>query len=384
MGVTEREGIIPITDLRSQYLSLKKEIDKGIEEVIASSAFIGGSQVRILEQELAAYAGVGHVVSCANGTDALQMAMMALGLEPGDEIIVPAFAYVSPAEAAALLRLKPVFADVDPDTFNITAESVRKAVTPATKAVVAVHLFGQPCDMPSIAEAANDYGLHLIEDNAQSLGATFTDGTGTAVHAGTAGAIGCTSFFPSKNLGCFGDGGAMFTDDDRLAARLRMIAGHGQAVRYRHETIGCNSRLDGIQAAVLRAKLPHLDAWNDARRAAADYYTAGLRDSDIIQTPVSLPDTRHVYHQYTVKVAAGMRDGLKDYLAGNGIASAVYYPMSLDCQPAFSDSCCRVDSRTNAAMLAECVLSLPMHPFISRSDQDAVIEAVRQFSSKCL
>ena len=266
---------IQMVDLHGQYLKIKPEVDKGIQEVIDSCAFINGPQVKEFASELEKYSGSKHVITCANGTDALQIALMALGLKPGDEVIVPAFTYVASAEVIGLLGLTPVMVDVDPKTFNVTVENIKKAISPKTKAIIPVHLFGQSCDMEPIMKLAKEYGLYVIEDNAQAIGSVYTFSDGTKKHTGTIGNIGCTSFFPSKNLGCYGDGGAIFTDDDDLAEKLRMIANHGQKVKYHHSVIGCNSRLDTIQAVVLKAKLPHLDEYCSARKKAADYYSAG-------------------------------------------------------------------------------------------------------------
>lgn len=370
---------LQMVDLYGQYLRIKEEVDAAIKQVIETSAFINGPQVREFAAALAKYVGCKHVITCGNGTDALQIALMALGLKPGDEVIVPAFTYVASAEVIALLGLTPVMVDVDYDTFNVTAANLEKALTPRTRAVIPVHLFGQSCDMEPILRFARERHLYVIEDNAQALGAVYTFSDGSRKHTGTMGHIGCTSFFPTKNLGCYGDGGALFTDDDALAERLRMIANHGQRVKYHHKVIGCNSRLDSIQAAVLNVKLRHLDAYRDARQRAARYYSERLKDMAGILTPAELPQSTHVYHQYTLKVLNGKRDALKAYLAGTGIPSMIYYPLPLQRQEAFKPVTRAAGSLDVAEKLAASVLSLPMHTELTASQQDRVIEGIRDF-----
>lgn len=370
---------IQMVDLHGQYLKIKREVDSGIQEVIDACAFINGPQVKNFGEKLEKYSGAKHVITCANGTDALQIALMALGLKPGDEVIVPAFTYVASAEVIGLLGLTPVMVDVDPRTFNVTADNIAKAIGPRTKAVIPVHLFGQACDMEPIMELARAHGLYVIEDNAQAIGAIYTFSDGTKKHTGTMGTIGCTSFFPSKNLGCYGDGGAIFTNDDELAEKLRMIANHGQKVKYHHSVIGCNSRLDTIQAVVLSAKLPHLDEYCAARKRAAEYYTDQLKDVEGLLVPVVIPASTHVYHQYTLQVLNGKRDQLKDYLASRGIPSMVYYPLPLQEQDAFTRITRAAESLENSKRLADSVLSLPMHTELSCEEQDEIIAAVKDY-----
>lgn len=368
-----------MVDLHGQYLKIKNEIDAGINQVIENSSFINGAQVKEFASELAQYIGCKHVITCGNGTDALQIALMALDLRPGDEVIVPAFTYVASAEVIGLLGLTPVMVDVDYNTFNVTLKNIEKALSPKTKAIIPVHLFGQSCDMAPIMEFANKHKLYVVEDNAQAIGARYTFPDGSVKFTGTIGHIGCTSFFPSKNLGCYGDGGAIFTDDDVLGERLKMIANHGQQVKYHHKVIGCNSRLDTIQAVVLNAKLPHLDEYCEARYAAAQYYTSALKGVDGVIIPVEQPNSTHVYHQYTLKVLNGKRDVLKQYLADNGVPSMIYYPLPLQQQEAFRNITRAAESLDTAAELAASVLSLPIHTEISHEQQDMVIDAIKNF-----
>lgn len=370
---------LQMVDLHGQYLKIKDEVDAGISQVIESSAFINGPQVKEFAGKLADYVYCKHVITCGNGTDALQIALMALDLKPGDEVIVPAFTYVASAEVIGLLGLTPVMVDVDYNTFNVTLKNIEKALSPKTKAIIPVHLFGQSCDMAPIMEFANKHKLYVVEDNAQAIGARYTFPDGSAKFTGTIGHIGCTSFFPSKNLGCYGDGGAIFTDDDVLGERLKMIANHGQQVKYHHKVIGCNSRLDTIQAVVLNAKLPHLNEYCRSRYAAAQYYTSALKDIDGIITPVEQPNSTHVYHQYTLKVLNGKRNALKQYMADNGIPSMIYYPLPLQQQEAFSNITRAAESLDTAAELAASVLSLPIHTEISHEQQDMVIDAIKSF-----
>lgn len=374
---------INMVDLKGQYLKIKDEIDVGIQSVIDSSAFINGPAVNEFRHHLSQYMGGLNVITCANGTDALQIALMALGLKPGDEVIVPAFTYVSSAEVIALLGLTPVMVDVDPDTFNVTAGNIRKALTPASKAVIPVHLFGQSCDMEPILELAREYGLHVIEDNAQAIGAEYTFSDGRRAKTGTMGTVGCTSFFPSKNLGCYGDGGAIFCSDDALAEKIAMIANHGQKVKYHHSVIGCNSRLDTIQAAVLDVKLRHLDEYSKARSDAAAYYDGRLTELDpdgrYFQIPVRQKNSTHVWHQYTLKIHNGRRDGLKTFLAERGIPSMIYYPLPLQEQEAFLGVARAAEDLSNARECAYSVLSLPMHTEMTHEIQDAVIAGIRDY-----
>lgn len=373
---------IQMVDLHGQYLKIKPEVDKGIQEVIDSCAFINGPQVKEFASELEKYSGSKHVITCANGTDALQIALMALGLKPGDEVIVPAFTYVASAEVIGLLGLTPVMVDVDPKTFNVTVENIKKAISPKTKAIIPVHLFGQSCDMEPIMKLAKEHGLYVIEDNAQAIGSVYTFSDGTKKHTGTIGNIGCTSFFPSKNLGCYGDGGAIFTDDDALAEKLRMIANHGQKVKYHHSVIGCNSRLDTIQAVVLKAKLPHLDEYCSARKKAADYYSANLKGVEGIVVPEEIPNSTHVYHQYTLQILDGKRDALKEFLASKGIPAMIYYPLPLQKQEAFKNITRAAESLEISQKLADSVLSLPIHTELNHEEQDIIINAVKEFFRK--
>ena len=370
---------LQMVDLHGQYLKIKDEVDAGISQVIESSAFINGPQVKEFAGRLADYVHCKHVITCGNGTDALQIALIALDLKPGDEVIVPAFTYVASAEVIGLLGLTPVMVDVDYSTFNVTVKNIEKALSSKTKAIIPVHLFGQSCDMVPIMDFAQKHNLYIIEDNAQAIGARYTFPDGSVKFTGTIGHIGCTSFFPSKNLGCYGDGGAIFTDDDVLGERLKMIANHGQQVKYHHKVIGCNSRLDTIQAVVLNAKLPHLDEYCEARYAAAQYYTTALKNINGIITPLEQSNSTHVYHQYTLKVLNGKRDALKQYLADNGIPSMIYYPLPLQQQEAFRNITRAAESLDTAAELAAAVLSLPIHTEISHEQQDMVIDAIKNF-----
>lgn len=349
-----------MVDLAGQYRRIKDEIDQAILDTVASTAYIRGPQVRAFEEALADYLGVRHVIGVANGTDALQLALMALDLEPGAEVIVPAFTFIATAEVVALLGLTPVMADVDADTFNMTADTIEAVLTPRTRAIMPVHLFGQSCDMEPILALAEKHGLYVVEDNAQAIGAEYTFSDGTRKKTGTMGHIGCTSFFPSKNLGCFGDGGACFTDDDHLADRIRVLANHGMKRRYYHDEIGINSRLDSIQAAILSVKLRYLDQYNDARRLAADHYDALFAERQDIRTPVRHPRSTHVFHQYTLKVPADRRDALLDHLRQKNIGCNVYYPVPLYRQQAFARWFVGQTLPVTEQLTHE-VISLPIH-----------------------
>lgn len=384
MGSSEKK--IVMVDLKGQYEKIKPEIDGAISSVLDSCAFINGPQTKDFARNLASYLGAGYVIPCANGTDALQIALMALGLKPGDEVIVPAFTYVATAEVIGLLGLVPVMVDVDYDTFNITADNIRRALTEKTRAIVPVHLFGQSCDMEPILGFAKEHGLYVVEDNAQALGAEYIFSDGHKAKTGTMGDIGCTSFFPSKNLGCYGDGGAMITNDPQLAERLYMIANHGQKMKYHHSVIGCNSRLDTIQAAILDVKLKYLNGYCKARELAAGYYTSKLmefdRDGKFFQTPCRMEKSTHVYHQYTLKVRDGRRDELKEYLAACGIPSMVYYPLPLQEQEAFKNIAVAAEKLEVAKELSGSVLSLPIHTELDSGVQDLIIEKICEFYSK--
>lgn len=369
---------IQMVDLRGQYLDIKQEVDTAVQEIMAKAQFIKGPQVAIFEQNLAAYLGVKHVISCANGTDALQIALMALDLEEGDEIIVPAFTYVATAEVIALLKLTPVMVDVDTDTFNTTAAIIEQAITPRTRVMIPVHLFGQASDMEAIVTLAERHQIHIIEDAAQSIGSNYTFSSGTTKKSGTIGHIGCSSFFPSKNLGCYGDGGAMCTNDDLLAQKLRMIANHGQQQKYHHTVVGVNSRLDTIQAAILDIKLKKLDQYITARQHIAHSYDQAWQDIVGLQTPTIDRQATHVYHQYTLQVTDGRRDELKNYLAVQGIPSMIYYPVPLYKQAAYQNFYKEAPLRHTEA-LCNSVLSLPIHTEMEDETLKYIIDAVLKF-----
>lgn len=382
----EKEKPTQMVDLKGQYYHMQEEIDSAIRKVLNSAAFIGGPFVRNFEKHLSQYMDGCNVISCANGTDALQIALMSLDLNPGDEVIVPAFTYVASAEVVALLGLKPVFVDVEPRTFNMDPEALTSAITTKTKAIIPVHLFGQSCDMEPILALAREYNLYVIEDNAQAIGAVYTFRDGHRAKTGTMGTIGCTSFFPSKNLGCYGDGGAIFCKDSELAKKIRMIANHGQSQKYRHAVVGCNSRLDAIQAAILDVKLRYLNDFNEARRRAAIYYTSQLKSFDpdgrYFHTPEETAYSTHAYHQYTLRIKGGRRDALKQYLEQHGIPNMVYYPLPLQEQLAFRDFCPSADNLANATNLCSEVLSIPMHTELTCQIQDRVISTIKNFFSR--
>ncbi|MCB0653621.1 MAG: DegT/DnrJ/EryC1/StrS family aminotransferase [Saprospiraceae bacterium] len=371
---------IQMVDVKGQYQKIKSAVDQAVLDVIESGAFINGPAVNAFQQHLEEYLGAKYVIPCANGTDALQIALMSLGLEPGDEVIVPAFTYVATAEVIALLRLIPVMVDVDPGTFNVTAEIIEKAITPKTKAIVPVHLFGQSCDMEPIMEVANRHHLYVVEDNAQAIGADYTFSNGTRSKTGTIGHIGCTSFYPSKNLGAFGDGGALYTNDEGLAKKCRMIANHGQVRRYYHDEIGVNSRLDTIQAAILDIKLSHLDEYARARQSAAAYYDKAFADVDGLQIPVRQPNSSHVFHQYTLLVKNGKREVLQEYLSAHGVPSMIYYPVPLYAQEAYrGEFSGGVEFLEVTDQLCKEVLSLPIHTEMTEEIQNYIIKAVLSF-----
>ncbi|MFM7682964.1 MAG: DegT/DnrJ/EryC1/StrS family aminotransferase [Bacteroidota bacterium] len=352
---------IEMVDLKGQYVHIQQEVDEVVLSAIREAQFINGPQVGSFANELSEYLDGAQVIPCANGTDALQIAMMALDLEPGDEVIVPSFTYVATAEVIGLLQLTPVMVDVDPNSFNITADTIRPAITSKTKAIVPVHLFGQCVDMESILTLAKENGLYVIEDTAQAIGASYTFKDGTKKKAGTMGHIGCTSFFPSKNLGCYGDGGAIYTMDSDLADRLRMIANHGQVKKYVHKYIGVNSRLDTIQAAILRIKLRNLDSYSAARYAAAEKYDSLLNGIDGLILPQRQINSTHVFHQYTLKVLGGKRDALKKHLELAGIPAMIYYPIPLNEQEAYQLIGDVVGDLSVTQELCTSVLSIPMH-----------------------
>lgn len=370
---------LQMVDLTSQYHKLKSEIDHAVIEVMENASFIGGDRVKSFKEKLEHYLQVTRVIPCANGTDALQIAFMALGLEPGDEVIVPAFTYVATAEVIALLRLKPVMVDVNLDDFNIDVNKLEEAISPKTKAIVPVHLFGQCANMEKIMEIAEKANLYVVEDNAQAIGSDYHYSNGQIVKAGTIAHIGCTSFFPSKNLGCYGDGGAIFTQNESLAHKIQMIANHGQSKQYYHDVVGVNSRLDAIQAAILEIKLRHLDEYATARRTAADYYDSKFANHPHIITPFRNHHSTHVFHQYTLRVTNGKRDSLKEYLNLNGIPCAIYYPLPLYEQKAFQAFIDHNEPLPVTELLCKEVISLPMHTELNPALQDQIVNKVLEF-----
>ena len=371
---------IQMVDLQGQYEPLKAQIQASFAEVLDSAAFINGPQVQAFQKELEAYLQVKHVIPCANGTDALQIAMMGLGLKRGDEVITADFTFAATVEVIALLGLTPVLVDVDKDTFNINIEAIRKAITPKTKAIVPVHLYGRPANMEAIMQIAKEYNLYVIEDNAQAIGADFTWSDGRKQKVGTIGHVGATSFFPSKNLGCYGDGGAIFTNDDELAHILRGIVNHGMYIRYHHDVVGVNSRVDSLQACVLRAKLPHLDSYNQTRREAARLYTERLQGNPNIITPeIPQGDTSHVFHPYTIRILGGKRDALAEHLTKHGIPFGIYYPIPLHKQKAYEDSRYReVDFPATNELVQE-VISLPMHTELDKEQINFITKLITDF-----
>lgn len=377
----ETQGIkkIQMVDLISQYQKIQNEVDEAVLNVIRSSAYINGPEVKAFQQELEQYLGVKHVIPCANGTDALQIAMMALGLKPGDEIITASFTYVATAEVIALLQLTPVLVDVDPNTFQIDPKAIEAAITPKTKAIVPVHLFGQCTDMEAILDIAKKHNLYVIEDTAQAIGAEYTFADGTIKKAGTMGTVGATSFFPSKNLGCMGDGGAIFTNDDELAKKIRMIANHGQSVQYYHDEIGVNSRLDSMQAAILRIKLRHLDEYAAARNAAANYYNTAFANNPKITTPAQAAKSNHVFHQYTLLLNGVNRDDLRAYLADKGVPAMIYYPVPLHFQKAYTDPRYTEGMFPVTEDLCQKVISLPMHTELYKEQLKHITQSVLEF-----
>jgi UDP-2-acetamido-2-deoxy-ribo-hexuluronate aminotransferase len=370
---------IQMVDLKAQYEKIGSEIDAAIKSVLLSTAFIKGPDVRMFEEELETYMGVKHVVSCANGTDALRIAMMVLGLNPGDEVITTDFTFVATAEAAALLGLKVIFVDPDPDTFNISVDAIRKAITERTRLIVPVHLFGQCADMERIMDIANKHNLFVIEDAAQATGADYYFKNGISVKAGTIGHIGTTSFFPSKNLGCCGDGGALYTNDDEYARKLRSIANHGMKVRYSYSEIGVNSRLDTIQAAILRVKLKYLSRFNEARQKAARCYDEAFKGCHSIITPRRVSYSSHIYHQYTIRITNGKRDELKAFLESRNIPVMIYYPGPLHMQEAYRSFAYVEDDLPVTSSLCREVLSLPMHPEMEQEQLDYIIKNILIF-----
>lgn len=370
---------LQMVDTKTQYHKIKQEVDAAVIAVLESSQFIGGKVVNDFADNLATYHKSKHVIPCANGTDALQIAMMALGLQPGDEVITPSFTYIATVEVAALLHIKPIFVEVDPQTFCIDPAVIEKAITPKTKAIIPVHLYGHAADMEPIMEIAARHNLFVIEDNAQGIGNVYTFSNGTQKKTGSIGHIGCTSFYPSKNLGAYGDGGAMFTDDDALADKLKMIASHGQSKRYYHDVVGCNSRLDALQAAILDIKLKHLDEYIDARRKAADFYDAAFAGNEKITVPYRAENNKHVFHQYTITLNGVDRDGLNQFLADNGVPSMIYYPVPAHRQKmfdAFGGSEYKLDVTD---WLTERVISLPIHTELDEEQQQFIVNKVLEF-----
>ncbi len=373
---------IQMVDTKNQYLKIKTEVDKAVIDVMDSTAFINGKPVHEFAAGLSAYTGAKHTIPCANGTDALQIAMMALGLQPGDEVITPSFTYIATTEVIALLRLTPVFAEVDPKTFCITAAAIEKVITPKTKAIVPVHLYGHAAPMEEIMTVAAKYNLYVIEDNAQAIGCDYTFPDGSKKKTGTIGHIGTTSFYPSKNLGGFGDGGAIFTNDDELAAKLKMVANHGQSRQYYHDVVGCNSRLDTIQAAILNIKLKHLDEYIDARRAAADFYDKAFANNPKITVPYRADYSRHVFHQYTLILEGVDRDGLKQHLADNKIPSMIYYPVPGHKQKMFEQFNVASQDMPVTDWLTERVISLPIHTELDTEQLEFIVLKVNEFINR--
>jgi UDP-2-acetamido-2-deoxy-ribo-hexuluronate aminotransferase len=372
---------IQMVDLKGQHNKIAIEINDAIQNVLNSTAFINGPQVKSFAQNLAQHNRVEHVIPCANGTDALQIALMSLDLEPDDEIILPAFTYISTIEVTRLLNLKPVLIDVDPLTFNLDPSKIEEAITPRTKVIIPVHLFGQCADMTGILEIAQKYNLVIIEDTAQALGAEFSNHNGLTQKAGTIGTIGTTSFFPSKNLGCYGDGGAIFTNDESLYLKMNMIANHGQSKKYYHEVIGVNSRLDTIQAAILNVKLNYLDQYNTTRQVVADFYDNALSDIQELIVPTRNLNSTHIFNQYTLIVKNGQRDELGKYLNNNDIPFMIYYPLPIHIQKAFSNLGYKAGDFPIAESLCKSVISLPMHTELYSEQQQFIVKTVKDFFS---
>jgi dTDP-4-amino-4,6-dideoxygalactose transaminase len=369
---------IQMVDLQTQYFKIKSEVDNAVLNVMESAAFINGPEVKSFQSELENYLNVKHVIPCANGTDALQIALMALNLQEGDEVITADFTFAATVEVIHLLKLKPVLVDVDYDTFTMDTDRLRAAITPKTKAIIPVHLFGQCANMEAVLDVAKAHALHVIEDNAQAIGADFLFSDGTSRKAGTMGTMGTTSFFPSKNLGCYGDGGAIFTEDDDLAYKLRGIVNHGMYERYYHDEVGVNSRLDSIQATILRKKLPLLDGYNDARRKAADYYDEAFAGNPNLLTPKRAEHSTHVFHQYTLRILNGKRNGLQQFLSEKEIPAMIYYPVALRKQKAYYQDSDPKDFQ-NTDKLLEQVISLPMHTELDEEQLKFISDAVLEF-----
>lgn len=373
---------IQMVDTKNQYLKIKDRVDAAVLSVMESSQFIGGKVVNDFTNNLANYHGSKHVIPCANGTDALQIAMMALGLKAGDEVITPSFTYIATVEVAALLGIKPIFVEVDKHSFCIDPNEIEKAITPKTKAIVPVHLYGHSADMEPILQIAKKHNLFVIEDNAQGIGNDYTFSDGTVKRTGTMGHIGCTSFYPSKNLGAFGDGGAMFTDDDALADMMRMIASHGQSKRYYHDVIGCNSRLDAMQAAILDIKLEHLDEYIGERRKAADFYDEQFKNHPNVEIPFRAANNKHVFHQYTLILHDANRDALHQHLADKGIPSMIYYPVPAHRQKMFEAFGGNEFQLPVTDWLTERVISLPIHTELDEIQQQFIVNEIKVFLKK--
>ncbi|MBK6775557.1 MAG: DegT/DnrJ/EryC1/StrS family aminotransferase [Flavobacteriales bacterium] len=373
---------IQMVDLAGQYEKIKSDVDAAVMNVIKTTMFIGGPEVKELEKELAAYTGVKHTIACANGTDALQIAMMALDLKPGDEVITASFTFVATVEVVGLLGIVPVFADVLPGTFNLDPVDIERKITPKTKAIVPVHLFGQVADMEAIMAIAAKHKLFVIEDNAQAIGADYTMSNGTKCKSGSIGHIASTSFFPSKNLGCYGDGGALFTNDDEIAKKLRRVCNHGSEVRYYHEVVGVNSRLDALQAAILRIKLKHLDEYAAARNAAASFYDKAFAGMEHIRTPERSTQSTHVFHQYTMRVLGGHRDALKKHLEANGVPAMIYYPVPCHLQNAYKSARFPDGSLPVTEQLTHEVLSLPMSTELDNEQLNHIAATVKSYFNK--
>ncbi len=368
-----------MVDLKSQYQKIKSEIDNAILNTLNSSKFINGPDVNSFEYNLKKYLKVNYVIPCANGTDALQIALMSLDLKPGDEIICPSFTYVATAEVISLLGLTPVMTDVDPKTFNIKSSNIEPLITSKTKAIVPVHLYGQSCDMEPILKLAKKHNLYIIEDNAQAIGAQYNFSNNIKKFTGTMGNIGTTSFFPSKNLGCYGDGGALITNDEKLAKKIRMISNHGQSKKYYHDIIGCNSRLDSIQASILNVKLKYLDNYSTYRNKMADLYDEAFEKIDDIIIPYRNKKSSHVFHQYTIKLNPDIRDDLKNYLIEKKIPTMIYYPLPLYKQKAFKNFVNKGFEIPNVEQLCKSVLSLPIHTEFENSGQNNIIKEIIKF-----
>ena len=373
---------IQMVDLVTQYEKIKSEINEATQNVFQTAQFVNGPEVKAFQAELESYLGVKHVIPCANGTDALQIALMALGLEPGDEVITSDFTFAATVEVIGLLKLTPIIVDVDPATFNISLEEIKKAITPKTKAIIPVHLFGQSCDMEPLLQLAKDNNIFIVEDTAQAIGAEYTFPNGTVKKAGTIGEIGTTSFFPSKNLGCFGDGGAIFTNDDELAVIIRSIVNHGMGKRYYYDRLGVNSRLDSVQAAILRIKLKHLDSYNKSRQNAAAFYTNFFRDFEQVETPAEVDYSTHVFHQYTLKIKNVDQYALQSFMNEKGVPAMIYYPMPLHTQKAYGAENFDHSNFPVTNELCKTVISLPIHTELDQEQLNYICNAMKEYLNK--